>query len=480
MTSGSIEARPCVAVIGGGISGLAAAFELQSLGVPFTLLESADRCGGVIRTDFVDGYTVDAGPDALLVQKPAAVELCCELGLANRLRPQVARATYVVRRGSLRELPEASVLGIPTSWRPFITTSAFSWVAKMRMAAEVVVPRARTLTDESIASFIGRRFGREAVEYLAEPLLAGIHGGDPTRLSMQSAFPRFLELEARHGSVIAGLRKMRNAGNRTLRRVSSPFVALPRGMRELTDALIARLPPASLHTATAVAKLMRTESGEFSLALDDGRRMAVPAVLLATPPAVTTRLTTKLDSRLAALCGRIRAASVVTIALGYRRAAIRHPLEGTGFVVPRREALRTRALSWVSSKWAERAPDGRVLLRAYVGGIADPSAVDESDQAIIDTVQREISSLLDIADAAEMTHVYRWRDATPQLEVGHKDLMCAIDQRLATMPGLAISASGFRGTGIADCVEDGRQQARRLAERLATCRVVRPAHALVG
>jgi oxygen-dependent protoporphyrinogen oxidase len=251
-------------------------------------------------------------------------------------------------------------------------------------------------------------------------------------------------------------------------------------MRELTDALIARLPSASVHVGAAVAGVMRAEGGTFSVVFDDGRRIVVPAVLLATPPAVTTRLTATLDPRLAALCGRIRAASVVTIALGYRRAAIRHPLKGTGFVVPRREGLRTRALSWVSSKWAERAPDDRVLLRAYVGGMADPSVVDESDQAIIDTVQREIGPLLDIAGEAEMARVYRWRDATPQLEVGHKDLVCAIDQRLATMPGLAISASGFRGTGIADCVEDGRQQARRLAQRLATCRIARPAHALLG
>ena len=479
MIAGPLGTAPDVVIIGGGITGLSAAFELESLGVSFALLEAAAQCGGVIRTDTVDGYTIDAGPDALLAQKPAAVELCRELGLGNRLRSQTARGTFVLRGGRLRELPEASVLGIPTSWRPFMRTRAFSWIAKMRMAAEVVIPRARDVTDESIASFMARRFGREAVDYLAEPLLAGIHGGDSTRLSMQSAFPRFLELEAKHGSVIAGLRKMRNSRNPPPGAGSSPFVALPRGMRELTDALLARLPPASVHVGAAVADVMPAEDGQFSVVFDDGRRIVAPAVLLATPPAVTTRLMARLDPRLAALCERVRAASVVTIALGYGRAAIRHPLNGTGFVVPRREGLRTRALSWVSSKWADRAPDGRVLLRAYVGGMNDPGAVGESDHALIDTVQREISPLLDIVGTAEMTRVYRWRNATPQLEVGHKDLVCAIDQRLAMMPGLAISASGFRGTGIADCVEDGRRQARRLAEQVAT-RIARPAHALLG
>ena len=457
--------RTTVAVIGGGISGLSAAYELQSRGVPFTLIEAAARCGGVIRTDAIDGYIVDAGPDALLVQKPAAIDLCRELGLADRLRPQISRATFVLRHGSLRELPEASILGVPTRWGPFVTTRAFSWLGKLRMAAEIAVPRGAAPPDESIASFIGRRFGLEAVEYLAEPLMAGIHGGDPTRLSMRSAFPLFLDLEAKHGSVIAGLRKTRRRKQPVSGPAPTPFVALPGGMGELTDALMARLPAAALHTGVGVETVTRSD-GAFVVALADGSQVVAPAVLLATPPAVAARLTATIDPELKALCGRIRSASTVTVALGYRRDAVRHPLNGTGFVVPRREGFRTRALSWVSSKWAHRAPVGRVLLRAYVGGSADPSIVDESHHAVIDTVQREIAPVLDIVGAPDMTRVYRWRDATPQLEVGHVDLMHAIDQRLAGLPGLAISASGFRGTGIADCVADGREQARRLAARV--------------
>ena len=455
---------PPIAIIGGGISGLAAAFELQLLGVPFVLLERAPQCGGVVRTDHIDGYTIDAGPDALLTQKPAAIDLCRDLGVDGRLRSQTSRATFVARNGSLQELPEASVLGIPTRWRPFVTTNAFSWHGKLRMAAEMAIPRGGR-DDESIASFIGRRFGREAVDYLAEPLLAGIHGGDPARLSMRSAFPRFLELEARYGSVIAGLRHLRVRPSAANGRPASPFVALPGGMSELTAALVQRLPPECVRTQIAVEEISETPRG-YALKLSGREPLEAPVVIMATPPAVTAQLVRRVDSDFADLCGRIRAASVVTVALGYRRSAVRHPLNGTGLVVPRREGLTIRALSWVSSKWAGRAPAGRALLRAYLGGTQDPDAIERSDGELIAAACRDTSTLVNTVEDPELARVYRWREATPQLEVGHGDLMWKIEHRLNLRPNLLLSASGFRGTGIADCVADARQQARRAAERI--------------
>jgi oxygen-dependent protoporphyrinogen oxidase len=454
--------RPGVAIIGGGISGLSAAFELQSRGIPFVLLEGAAQCGGVVRTDHVDGYTIDAGPDALLTQKPAAIDLCRELGIAARLRPQRRRQTFVVRGRRLRALPEASVLGFPTRWMPFVTTDAFSWHGKLRMATEPLRPRRIAAGDESIASFIGRRFGREAVDYLAEPLLAGIHGGDPKHLSMRSAFPRFLEFEATYGSVIAGLRRARMAHPVQHRQPPSPFVALAAGMSELTMALIKELSPESVRTGTAVEDISESTGG-YRLTMHGDGRIEVPAILLATPPAVTARLVRGVDPELAHLCGRIRSASVVTVALGYRRSSVRHALEGTGLVVPRREGLTIRALSWVSSKWADPAPEDRVLLRAYLGGTQDPDAIDWSDEALIAAACRDTAALVNATDP-ELARVYRWRDSTPQLEVGHVDVLSNIDHRLNLRPNLKLSASGFRGTGIADCVADGRHQARRAAE----------------
>ncbi|HZT75908.1 MAG TPA: protoporphyrinogen oxidase [Vicinamibacterales bacterium] len=458
-----------VAIVGGGISGLAAAWELTARRIPFVLYERAPRLGGVIVTDTVDGYTIDAGPDALLTQKPAALALCRELGLAERLQPQSSRRTFVVRRQKLREMPEASVFGIPSRWTPFATTTAFSWHGKLRMAAEVLMPSRANGHDESIASFIGRRFGREAVAYMAEPLLAGIHGGDPEQLSMRAAFPRFMELEAKYRSVIAGLRFARvtaqgstSAGGRASA-APSPFVALPDGMRELTAALAAALPADALHVGVGVDAIDR-RGGEYRLRLTDGTTSTVSRVIVATPPRVATRLLATLDERLGDRSARLSAtSSAVTIALGYRRGAIAHPLDGTGFVVPRREQFSIRAASWVSSKWSGRAPADRVLLRAYVGGASDPSAIEKSDDALILATIRDLARLMRITGEPEMARVYRWRDATPQLHVGHLEKMAALDRELDGFPGLAVTASGFRGTGIADCVSDARLQARNVA-----------------
>lgn len=458
-------ASPQVAIIGGGISGLAAAHELTQRGVPFVLLERAPRCGGVIRTDRVDGYTIDAGPDAILTQKPAATALCRELGLGARLRPQLHRQTFIVRDRRLRPLPEASVFGIPTRWAPFVGSDVFTWHGKLRMAAEMFLP-GRPAADESIGAFIGRRFGREAVEYLAEPLLAGIHGGDASRLSMRAAFPKLLDLEAAHRSVILGFRRATAGRAPTATAAPSPFVALPSGMAELSETIVKSLPSRALRTGIGVEALSEVERG-YLLRLSDGERIIVPAVILATPPSVSARLTRSVDAELAALCGSITAASVVTIALGYPRSAVGRRLNGTGFVVPRREGLSIRAVSWVSSKWADRAPDDRVLLRAYLGGVTDPNAIDLSDTSLIAASHRDLASMLDIHGEPELTRVYRWPGATPQLEVGHTALIDRIEARLASHSGLFLSAGGIRGTGIADCVADARCQARRAAGDLA-------------
>jgi len=459
--------RPSVAIVGGGISGLAAAFELAHLDVPFTLYERAPRCGGVVLTERVDGYTIDAGPDALLTHKPAALALCRSLGLGPQLRPQSARDTFVVRGSRLRRMPAASVLGIPTKWLPFATTGAFSLAGKLRMAADTLLPARSGFGDESIASFIGRRFGAEAVAYLAEPLLAGIHGGDPAQLSMRAVFPRLLDLEARYGSVILGLQQSgaaMRADAVTAR--PPPFMALAGGMRDLTDAIEASLPPDRIRTGVGVDAIDRRASA-FQLRLSTGERVGAAAVIIATPPPIASRLTSSLDGPLSALCRRIRMASVVTVALGFRRDAVAHDLRGAGVVVPRCERRHVRALSWVSSKFEGRAPADRVLLRAFLGGVLQPEAVDLSDDVVLSRALGDARPLLGIRGDAEVARVYRWRDATPQLEVGHIELMAQIERRLAANQGVFVTASGFRGTGIADCVADARAQASRAAAEVS-------------
>lgn len=459
-----------VVVIGGGIAGLAATYELRRRGVNVLLVEAGERLGGVIHTDRFDGWVIDGGPDALLTQKRAAIALCGELGLTDRLVSTLTpRTAYVLRGGQLHPIPEGSFLGFPVRARALAASSLFSLGGKLRMACEVVIPRSDDDADESIASFVRRRFGQEAVDYLAEPLLAGIHGGDPARLSMRIAFPRFLELEAQHRSVILGLRKSSrsrqlqassvSAGQlKTATAQASAFVALPNGMSELTGALEASLPPAAVRRGVSVERLERVAGG-FRLGLSDGTSLDAGGVLIATPPPATSRVVARLDPELSALSARIRMASVATVALAYRRSDVAEPLEGAGFVVPQRERMHVRAVSCVSSKWIGRAPLDRILLRAFLGGVLFPGAIDLDDAELVDRAASDAAKLLGIRGEPELARVYRFRDATPQLEVGHLDLMAAIERRLAETPGLFVTASGFRGSGIADCVADGRRQA---------------------
>ena len=458
MTSG--EPLPVV-VVGGGIAGLSVAYELHRRGAPFLLLERAPAPGGVVVTDFVEGYTIDGGPDSLLVQKPAAIELCRELGIGDRLFPTLPpRSAFIYRAGRLHPLPEASVLGIPTRLTPLATTPLFSIPGKVRMAAELFVPRRTDGADESIGGFMRRRFGREAVEYLAEPLLAGIHAGDVEALSMRSAFPRLTSLEAEHGSLIRAFRRIPK------RRASDGvFRSLPGGIRELVDAIVAALPAASLRTRVAVRALVGFGDGSTSgpgVVVDGGDRVAARAVVVTVPAWAAADLLAPVDEVVAADCRAVPYASTCTVALGYPRERIRHDLRGSGFVVPRVERdLGIMAASWVSSKWPGRAPAGHALLRAFIGGMRSPELMDLDDERLVALAHGDLARLLGIDGAPSLARVYRWPRANAQHVVGHLSRMADIDARLARVDGLYVTGSGFRGTGIPDCVEDGRATARR-------------------
>ena len=446
-----------VAIVGGGIAGLAAAWELQQRGLPVQVLEAANRPGGVILTDRFDGWTIDAGPDALLVQKPAAVALCRELGIADRLHPTLTpRTAFVLRDGRLHPLLEGSALGFPIRVGPLVTSTLFSWAGKLRMAMEVAVPRRTTNEDESLASFVRRRFGTEAVQYLAEPLLAGIHAGDVDRLSTKALFPRLLEVERRHGSVIRGFRALHVTPS-----PQGAFVSLPGGLTELVDALVAALTPGTVQLSARASEL-RWTSG-FVVDTPSGPVHA-KAVILAVPAYAAAGLLRSIDTTLSGLCDTIPYASTATVAFGYRREQIGHPLKGSGFMVPRTEGTPLLASTWVTGKWPGRAPDGHVLLRAFLGGGRDPHRLDRSDAELVETAREALAETLQIAgDPVFPPRVYRWTRSSPQFEVGHLERVAAIEARLASTPGLFVTGSGFRAIGIPDCIQDGRDTAARAA-----------------
>ncbi|MDR1989150.1 MAG: protoporphyrinogen oxidase [Acidobacteriaceae bacterium] len=448
--------RPPVIIVGGGIAGLAAAYELHRESVPFLLLEAGTRVGGVILSERVDGFVFDGGPDSLLAQKPEGIQLCRELGIADRLVPTLLpRQSFIQRGGQLHPLPAGSVLGIPTTVGPFLRTTLFSWPGKLRMGAEWFLAPKQSDEDESIGQFMTRRFGREATEFLAEPLLAGIHAGDVDRLSMKALFQRLTDTERDHGSLIRAFRAQKPPAGPNL----GPFRSLPGGLSELVHALSAALPSACVRTNTPV-RTIAPVAGGYRVETGHGEALLSDTVILAAPAFAAAAIVRDLDAALSSLCGGIEYASAVTVALAFERDAVRHPMNGSGFVVPRAERTGILAASWLSSKWPHRAPADKILMRAFLGGTRDPGAIERPDDELIHLALDALRPLLGISAAPLLTRIFRWPQSNAQHNVGHLDRMAAIDRALTRWPGLHVTGSGYRGTGIPDCVADGRRIAR--------------------
>ena len=450
-----------VAVVGGGISGLAAAYELQRRGLSVSVLEAGPRAGGVISTERFDGWVVDGGPDSILVQKPAAVALCRELGIADRLVSTLApRTAFILRDDRLHRIAEGSFLGFPLDARSLARSSVFSLGGRSRMACELFMPRHAGDEDESIGTFVRRRFGQEAVDYLAEPLLAGIHAGDVDRLSAQALFPRLLEAERQSGSVLRAFRAMRARPS-----PQGAFVSFPGGTGELVDTLLQALAAGTVRTSTRVLEIHR--HAIYRAETSHGPIHA-RAIVLAVPAYVAGSLLRAFDTTIAALAEAIPYASTATVALGYERGQVAHPMEGSGFVVPRVERSPLLAATWVTSKWPHRAPEGRVLLRGFLGGGRDPRRLDAGDEELVGTVVDELTHLLEITGAPLFTRLFRWTKQSPQYEVGHLQRVATIERQLAAIPGVFITGSGFRAIGIPDCIADGRETAAKAAAFVAT------------
>jgi protoporphyrinogen/coproporphyrinogen III oxidase len=452
-----------VVVVGGGISGLAAALALRESGRDPWLIEASPRLGGVIRTETIDGFVVEAGPDAILAQKPEGLALCRALGLAERLIPTnpTARTIFVLRQGRLHPMPEGMMLAVPTRIGPFLRSRLFSWPGKIRMGLDLLLPRRRGTGDESIASFVRRRFGEEAVSRLGEPLLAGIHAGDPERLSIRATFPRFVALEARHRSLIRGMWATAPAPSAG-RAPASAFYSLAGGLGELVQAIAARLPASRTRVGLALSALARRD-GAFALTFADGTVLTARAVVLALPPPAAAPLLAPLAPEAAALLRAIPFASTATIALGYRREDVAHPLDGYGLLVPRGEGVRSSACTFVSTKFPGRAPAGHVLLRVFVGGVRDPGVLGLDDGALAALAHDEMARVLGLRAAPRLARVYRWPEATPQMEVGHLERMVRLDALVADVPGLFLTGAGLRGTGLPDTIGDAQRTAAAAA-----------------
>ncbi len=460
-----------VVVVGGGIAGLSAAHRVVELGclrrlaVEVTLLEARARLGGTIATEHVDGFLVESGPDSFLSEKPWALALCRRLGVEDRLvrTDDRFRRTFVWHRGRLHPLPDGFQLLAPTQLTPFLTSGLFSWPGKLRMAFDLILPRGGTGDDETLGAFVRRRLGREALERVAQPLVAGIYTADPDELSLGATMPRFLELERRERSVILALwrasRRAPQAGTSGAR--FSLFVTFARGMSELIDTLAARLPAGAVRLGQRVGGIERHD-GRWRVDLADGSALDADRVVVATEAHRAARLLRYVDPQIAALLAEIPYASSATVSLGYRRSDVPHPLDGFGFVVPHGEGRALLAGTFSSVKYPGRAPEGFVLLRAFLGGALGEAHVAGEEAEIADRARRDLRDALGIVAAPVLTRVHRHPASMPQYRLGHLDRIDAIEQRLGAHPGLALAGAAYRGVGIADAVHSGETAAARL------------------
>jgi protoporphyrinogen/coproporphyrinogen III oxidase len=463
-----------VVVIGAGLSGLAAAWALSrprpggAAPPEVVVLDASSRAGGLVGTDERDGFLVEHGADGFLSEKVAAVELAEALGVGGRLvrtLPSTAGA-WVVHRGALRPIPTGFSLVAPARLRPLLTTPVLSWRGKARAALDLVLPRGPARDDESLASFVRRRFGDELLTALAQPLAGGLYNADPERLSMRATVPRFLDEERRSRSVILGLRqkaKAAGAASPTARGARyGLFASFDRGMQVLVDALTAALPPGSLRLGErAIAVEPRGEAG--ATVVTPSGRLDADAVVLALPAWAARDLLTPVDATLGDLLGALAYGSAATVTFGFAAEAFARPLQGYGFVVPAAEGRASIAATFASRKWPDRAPRDRELVRVFLGGPSSPPLDRADDADLVKSALGEVRALLGARPAPDFAQVRRYARAMPHYYVGHLDRARTIEGRAARHPWLRLAGNGLRGVGIPDAIASGLRAAESLA-----------------
>ena len=525
---------PVIAVIGGGMAGLGAAHALETMrrealaagGAPafdWVIYEREGYFGGKVRTERVDGFVVEGGPDSFIVEKPWPLELARKVGVYDRFLDsnEDVRKSYVFSRGRLHELPEGLIVMVPTRLAPFALSSLISLRGKLRMGLDLLLPRGPAGRDESLGDFVRRRLGAEALAKVAEPIVAGIHAGDPEQMSVRATFPMFLDMEQEHRSLIVGMIGRRRAraaraaaaaaskgpgaavaraesaaapavsraaddtaaagdsatvGGAPPRRPRSYFLSFRTGLADLADAVVADLPADRLHAGLGVAALAAEPSAAaagsaaYRLRLADGSERTVAAVVLAGPAFASAELLGDLDGGAAggaaADLSSIAYVSTATVSLAYRRADVSRPLRGFGFVVPRAEERGIMAGTFSSLKFAGRAPDDGVLVRAFVGRAGRETAVELPDDELVALVRRELASMIGLNAEPLFTRIFRWPRGMPQYRVGHRELIARIEREVGELSGIELAGGYLHGIGIGDCIREGAAAARRAAAGL--------------
>ena len=460
-----------IAIIGGGISGLSAAFYLQKAraagaDLECTLFESGQRLGGSMYSDRVEGCLVEAGPDSFLTEKPWALSLCKELGIADQLigSNDARRKTYIVVNGRLVVMPDGLMFMVPTQLVATALSPLFSWSTKLRMARELLHPPRPMQTDETVAQLVERHFGAEVVDRLADPLLSGVYGGDAAKLSARAVLPRFVEMEEKYGSLSRAMLAAHKKMMATRKHPPPPlFTSLQDGMQQMVDAIAARLDPESIRLRTHILRVY-PEDSSWRVAVEMNGEERFDAVLIATPANVAGNLLDGVDRGLARNLLDITYSSSITVTLGYYLQQLAGLPPGFGFLVPRSEGPRMLACTFVHNKFPHRAPQDKGILRCFLGGARDEAVLGLSDDEILETVHRELRDILKLDARPIFSRVYRWRGAMAQYEPGHIARVQRIEKHVAEIPGLALAGNAYHGIGVPDCIRSGMEAANALAQ----------------
>jgi protoporphyrinogen/coproporphyrinogen III oxidase len=465
----SLEMPARIAIVGGGISGLAAAHYLarHRPDLHVVVIERDHRLGGKIVTEQFKGFVVEGGPDSFLSSKPRGLGLARELGLEGRLQGtnDSKRRTWVMSQGRLHRLPEGLSGLVPSRLEPLLESDLFSPAGKERLLREPEIPARDGNDDESIAAFISRRFGSEVYERMVEPLMAGIYAGNGEHLSLAATFPQLRQLEQQYGSLLAGIQATTaSSGTQPSR---SAFLTPCGGTGELVVALSRSMPEVEVVTNMGV-RIVEEVGGGFVLRLEDDSTLRTDVVILATPAHETSTLVAHLDGTLSETLGSIPHVSSATVSLAYPAGKVSRALEGYGYVVPRREGRPVLASTWTSTKFAHRAPEGWVLLRVFIGRSGVDEVLKGSDASLAALARAEVADVLECRDEPGLQRVFRWVDGMPQYTMGHLDRVVRVRVRSAHHPGLFLAGNYLQGVGLPDCIASGEQAGKAASNYVGT------------
>ncbi|GLH63715.1 protoporphyrinogen oxidase [Parageobacillus sp. G301] len=456
-----------VVIIGGGITGIAAAYYLQKaikeqqLPIECKLVEATHRLGGKVQTVIRDGFVIERGPDSFLARKTSAFRLVQEVGLEDEIVHNATGKSYILVNGKLYPIPGGAVMGIPTQIGPFITTGLFSPLGKLRAALDFILPPTKAEGDLSLGQFFRRRFGDEVVDNLIEPLLSGIYAGDIDQMSLMSTFPQFFQLEQRYGSLVRGAKR---TTPKAAKQRKGAFQTLKTGLQSLVDEVEKRLEQGSVMKGVRVENVRR-EGTEYRLRLSNGEEWKADSIIVAIPHSSVPAMFA--DYPFFAPFQSIPSTSVATVALAFPESAIEQDIDGTGFVVSRRNDYTITACTWTHKKWPHTAPSGKALLRCYVGRPGDEEIVEQSDDEIVRVVMDDLNKIMRITGRPEFFVISRWKQAMPQYTVGHKERLANIKAHMdSELPGVFLAGSSYEGLGLPDCIDQGEEAVKKVLDYL--------------